>query len=258
MNYYERRQKRLQEEERKTQRMRKSSNRASLLVCAAGIVVILLMNFCAPVSSVGDSSSAAKLLSSSAVYRESQQDRNAEAQKALISDWRLILVNRQHPLPENFKVSLFQRKDGFRVDSRTEKQLEQMLAAAKADGVELRLNSAFRSMSEQDSLYRSQMSNSSGFVQPAGYSEYHTGLAVDFVTPSHLTLDSSFAKTAAFTWLSQHSWQYGYILRDPKEKEAVTGVPFEPWHFRYVGREYAEDMIRKGICLEEYRRSLGI
>jgi len=85
-----------------------------------------------------------------------------------------------------------------------------------------------------------------------GTSEHSTGLAVDIVVLSHQTLDEDFEKTEGFKWLSENAQKYGFILRYPKNKEEITGIKYEPWHYRYVGEENAKKINEQGICLEEY------
>ena len=81
-------------------------------------------------------------------------------------------------------------------------------------------------------------------MNPPGYSEHATGLAADLNTPEHTSLDEGFENTAAFRWLCQHAVEYGFILRYPKEAEAVTEITYEPWHWRYVGPENAACALR--------------
>jgi D-alanyl-D-alanine carboxypeptidase len=86
-----------------------------------------------------------------------------------------------------------------------------------------------------------------------GTSEHQTGLCVDFVTEEYGDcLDLSFEETAAFDWLQENAYKFGFILRYPKDKVATTGYSYEPWHYRFVGREAATDIHFSGLCLEEY------
>lgn len=86
----------------------------------------------------------------------------------------------------------------------------------------------------------------------AGKSEHQTGLCLDFMTNSMSDLDESFEDTAAFAWLSQNAYKYGFILRYPKDKTDITGYKYEPWHYRFVGRRAATEIYKSGLCLEEY------
>ena len=85
-----------------------------------------------------------------------------------------------------------------------------------------------------------------------GYSEHQSGLCVDFIQDGKTTLDESFEDTAAFEWLSKNAYRFGFILRYPKEKESITGYSYEPWHYRFVGREAATEIYAYGYTLEEY------
>lgn len=80
-----------------------------------------------------------------------------------------------------------------------------------------------------------------------GRSEHNTGLAVDLNGVAE-----DFDTTAEYRWLQENAEDFGFILRFPADKESVTGIRFEPWHYRYVGVEHAKEMNRLGMCLEEY------
>ncbi len=89
-------------------------------------------------------------------------------------------------------------------------------------------------------------------VKRPGYSEHNTGLAVDLGGSGNFKLEQDFENTAAFAWLIENCADYGFILRFPKGKEAITGVIYEPWHYRYVGKEAAKEIMSSNLCLEEY------
>ena len=180
-------------------------------------------------------------------------------------DWKLILVNGEHALPDGYVpelTTLF----GYPADKRAAEPLTKMFKAAQGDGVTLTLTSAYRSVAKQRSnwdIYVGQeMSRGFSKEQAAaevatytavpGYSEHHTGLAFDIVSPSHQNLTESFENTKAFAWLSENAYKFGFILRYPKGKTDITGYTYEPWHYRYVGEVYARDMYEKGVTLEEY------
>lgn len=186
-----------------------------------------------------------------------------------LTSWNLIYVSRDSPIDRSFTVDLVEIEDGFFIDVRIHKFLESMIRDAAEDGVILEVCSAYRSASTQRTLIerKAQSMISSGldidiaynkameYLAGPGESEHHTGLAVDFITPGKTTLDESFADTEAFVWLSENAFRYGFILRYPKDKENITGFPYEPWHYRYVGKEHALPITSKGICLEEYLAS---
>ena len=140
-----------------------------------------------------------------------------------------------------------------------------MQAAAAKDGVDVRMQSGYRSVKYQTTLYNNKTqyyrnqglseaaakAKAATIVNPPGYSEHNCGLAADLNSPEHTSLDTGFEKTAAFRWLSEHAVEYGFILRYPKEAEAVTEITYEPWHWRYVGPENAAIIKQSGLCLED-------
>ena len=185
---------------------------------------------------------------------------------AILEDWNLLLVNPTNTLPENFSVELEKAADDFRVDTRIRDELLRMMAHAREDGVILTICSAYRSPEYQTTLFENKKTElmNSGKSEPEaiattatiiavpGTSEHHTGLAVDIVTPEYQSLDSGFENTPAFQWLSQHSAEYGFVMRYPKDKRDITEIIYEPWHYRYVGVEHAAAMNEQKMCLEEY------
>ena len=89
-------------------------------------------------------------------------------------------------------------------------------------------------------------------VAVPGISEHATGLALDITSSTYTGLDDAQAQTAESQWLAANAWKYGFILRYPTDKADVTGIIFEPWHYRYVGKEAAKEITERGITLEEY------
>ena len=94
-------------------------------------------------------------------------------------------------------------------------------------------------------------------VAVPGTSEHQLGLAVDIVDVNYQLLDTNQENTAVQKWLLENSWRYGFILRYPTDQTDVTGIVYEPWHYRYVGKEYAQDIYKKGLCLEQYLEQWG-
>ena len=189
-----------------------------------------------------------------------------------VNVWNLILVNRRVPLPENFSVELETVIDSYAVDARIADPLKKMFAQAKADGISLVMNSAHRTIEYQQGLYnrsiQSHIANGKTEEQAIvlteqyyaypGCSEHHTGLAVDITTAVYQVLDDGFDKTPAFAWLSENARNYGFILRYPYDKVDITKINYEPWHYRYVGVEYANEIYASGLCLEEYLYVKGL
>ncbi len=187
------------------------------------------------------------------------------AQK-LSSDWNLILVNSHHPLPSDFEVELKTLASGHQVDVRLYPALQRMMDDARAEGLSPIICSSYRTMEKQTSLYNNLVNSyiAKGYSSDAakqeaakwiaipGTSEHHTGLVVDIVAQSYQLLDEKQADTAEQQWLMQNAHKYGFILRYAKDKTAITGIGYEPWHYRYVGEEAAKEMYERGISLEEY------
>ena len=191
-----------------------------------------------------------------------------EAASGNADDWQLILVNGENWLPEKFSVRTAPVQN-YKVDARVQKPALDMIAAAKEDGVGLLVCSAYRSVEKQTQLFENKIQrviNQYGYdreraeqaaaaaVARPRTSEHHTGLALDIVTPSYQNLNDGYADTDAAKWLKANAADYGFILRYPKNKEAITGVVFEPWHYRYVGVSAAREIMSRGICLEEFLR----
>lgn len=184
------------------------------------------------------------------------------------NDWRLILVNKQHYIPENYEVSLksINGNASKQVDERVVEELEAMLSLAREEGIPLMIVSAYRSEDRQTSLFNSKVrkcmskgmsymdsySEASGSVTPPGTSEHQLGLAVDILGSGQSSLTEKFSETEAGIWLKKNCADYGFILRYPEGKEDITGIIYEPWHFRYVGKEHAQKIMDRGITLEEY------
>lgn len=183
-----------------------------------------------------------------------------------LSDWKYVLTNELHMLPQDFEAELEKTYNGQRVDKRIRKELEAMIDAAKEEGYNLLICSSYRDYKKQDQLMdesiakfvRKGMSYKDAFFKTkeqialTGASEHHTGLAVDIVGKNHQSLDASQADTKEAKWLAEHAAEYGFILRYPKDKEEITMISFESWHYRYVGREAAEYMKEHNLCLEEF------
>ena len=187
-------------------------------------------------------------------------------------NWRLILVNKQHPVPEDYELMLTDGEGKFRVDERIVTDLNAMFRAAKDDGISLSIVSAYRDYEKQTQLFESKIrwymrkgmtymdaySKASESVTVPGCSEHQLGLALDIVGSGHSSLTESFSETKAGKWLEKHCDEYGFILRYPKGKEYITGIIYEPWHFRYVGREAAREIMNNDLTLEEYLLDRGL
>ncbi len=195
----------------------------------------------------------------------------AEQEEADEDAWRLLLVNPWNALPEEFSVELVTLAScGLKVDKRIRADLNEMFFACRDAGLRPVICSAYRTQATQTRLYNNKISRlrAAGYsretaveeagrwVAVPGTSEHQTGLALDIVSAGYQGLTRRQADTAEQKWLMEHCWEYGFILRYPEDKCDVTGIGYEPWHYRYVGREAAQAMRDSGQCLEEYLEAL--
>ena len=178
----------------------------------------------------------------------------------------MILVNRDNPMPEGLKPTLVDIGGGDSVDARCYDDLMLMLDDCRAAGLEPVICSAYRTQEYQTMLYENKIDRliAQGFsaeLAPAlamtvvalpGTSEHQLGLALDIVDASYQQLDEAQEHTPVQRWLMDNSYRYGFILRYPNDKSAVTGIIYEPWHYRYVGRDAAQQIYDSGLCLEEF------
>ncbi len=180
----------------------------------------------------------------------------------------LILVNKDHAVPEDYIVNehwLENRR--VSVADEMYDALSAMLTAGSEEGKKFVVASGYRSAEIQQQLLDEDIAHDmreygmtwqeaydleSLETMPAGHSEHETGLAVDVVSFDYQVLDDRQEYTEESIWLREHCQDYGFILRYPKDKEDVTGISYEPWHFRYVGAEAAKEIMERGITLEEY------
>lgn len=198
--------------------------------------------------------------------QETKQQQLAEEFAKEKEEYYLLLANAENPLPQDWSIQTEEVQNGYEMDKRAAPAMREMIQAAKEDGVELMLCSAYRSVEKQQQLFdRSQqaymaqgMSEEEAYAKTAtetaipGTSEHQTGLAADIVTPTYQMLDAGFADTPAGQWLSEHAAEYGFVLRYPQDKQEVTGIIYESWHYRFVGKTHAKLMKESGLCLEEY------
>ena len=193
----------------------------------------------------------------------------AEMPEAAVEEdaWQLRLVSAAHPLPEDFEVpELTKLKGGHAIDSRVYPALQQMMDDCRAAGLNPVICSSYRTHDKQEELFRKKVNTlrkqgysqeeaeteAARWVARPGTSEHETGLAVDIVDKSYQLLDEKQEQTPVQQWLMAHCAEYGFILRYPVEKSDLTGIGYEPWHYRYVGVEAAKAITEQGLCLEEY------
>ena len=178
----------------------------------------------------------------------------------------LTLVDREHPVPDDYNVEFTLLGDGQMVDSRCVDDLEELLSACARAGGRPQLSASFRTWGAQELLYDEKLAAlmEEGLSREAaesrlktqlelpGCSEHQLGLAVDILEQDSELPPERQEDTETLRWLRENAWRYGFILRYPADKTAVTGIEYRPWHFRYVGREVAEQISHLGITLEEY------
>lgn len=180
--------------------------------------------------------------------------------------WNLILVNQDFYVPKDYEVPLLELSNGQKVDERIYPDLQQMFDDMRAEGVNPEVSWGYRTHETQTRLFdegvQYRMDNghskeeakrlTSEAVAIPGTSEHELGLAIDVVDNG-----LSYATQPTYDWLAAHSNKYGFILRYPANKVDITKIMYEPWHFRYVGKEHAEKIFNEGLVLEEYIERLN-
>lgn len=179
----------------------------------------------------------------------------------------LILVNRAHPLPENYTPELTELQAwNLSVASVLYDDLCRMLTDGRAQGLQFTICSAYRSHETQQALFEEDVARymqqgmseeeaiaaTEQYTMRPGCSEHETGLAVDIVSTAQQLLDESQASTPESQWLREHCWEYGFILRYPEDKSSITGIAYESWHYRYVGVSAAQYLHERNLTLEEF------
>lgn len=169
----------------------------------------------------------------------------------------ILLVNEDNPLSADYVpealVNLYEQRHSFRlarsdiyVTRETYEAMEEMFAAAEADGVNgFIVTSGYRDYERQAEIYAE---SEPGYAQPPGASEHQTGLCFDVTTET----SDGFESTEQYAWLREHAHKYGFIQRYPANKAHITGISYEPWHYRYVGVTAATQIRNQDITLEEY------
>ena len=216
-------------------------------IILALLVVAVLLSACGPKSSSEVEEAVLDETSSEDVY--------------------LVLVNKDHILPGDWtqKIELVSDQDPWgdevKIEKTTLEQFNKLQSALLEQDVDVRLDSVYRSVDEQIALWESFEKEygedyCKKYLAEPGYSEHHTGLAVDVCMVKDGEAindnDAMLAEIELFEKVHKLMPKYGFILRYPKGKEDVTGYAYEPWHLRYVGVEVAEDIAKQGITLEEY------
>ena len=175
--------------------------------------------------------------------------------------WNLILVNRDNYIPDDYTVELTELSNGQKVDSRIYPSLQEMFDAARAEGLGLFVADGYRTTETQQHILEEKIEayrdegysgeeaekKAKQWVAVPGTSEHQLGIAVDINADKNQTTSNEL-----YDWLANNSYKYGFILRYPEDKTAITGTIYEPWHYHYVRKDAAEIMHMKSLCLEEY------
>lgn len=183
-------------------------------------------------------------------------------ENSVINEWNLKLVNNDNSVSRDYVPELEEYDDGIMFDKRAISYLKDMINAMRKEKITgIWVQSAYRSYEKQETLFNNKVQYyknqgkskeeaevlAQKVVQRPEMSEHNLGLAADFNT-----VTNEFEKTKAFSWLKENAEDYGFILRYPKDKQDITKITYESWHWRYVGTEHAKVMNEKGYCLEEY------
>lgn len=198
----------------------------------------------------------------SSINNTNEQDETQEKVKKHITDWKLTLANYENILPEDFSVEVANIDNTRQFDARAIGELNDMMDDMKKDGINnIWIQSAYRSVARQKELYDDSIKKylnqgksqqeaeelTNEYINKPGSSDHNLGLAVDFNY-----VDNKFEELQGFKWLQKNAENYGFILRYPKDKENITKIAYESWHWRYVGKEHAKKMNELNLCLEEY------
>lgn len=200
---------------------------------------------------------------------------SAEGSLILTEDdmWCLILTNAEYPVPEDYQVELKMLPDSKQsVDARIYDPLMKMLEDMESQGLSPVVCSGYRTLDKQEKLFNRKVSvfvkqgdskaeagaRARHILSIPGSGEHCLGLAVDFCSRTYPLLEQGFEGTPEGVWLRAHSQDYGFILRYDQGKEAVTGIEYEPWHFRYVGVKAAQYMKEHDQTLEEFYIEEGL
>ncbi|MCL1828735.1 MAG: D-alanyl-D-alanine carboxypeptidase family protein [Oscillospiraceae bacterium] len=175
-----------------------------------------------------------------------------------ITSWQYRPVNTENPLSEDYIPELTDIGGGILFDSRAAESMAAFISGARESGLSVYVSSAYRSYATQKYLFDNKVAQvgsreaAARIVACPGTSEHQLGLAADIVDRYYEYMNESLAETPLSVWLFEHCAEYGFILRYPRDKQEITGIMFEPWHYRYVGDEVAGFIMENGLCLEEF------
>lgn len=262
---------------KRRRRSRKTDVRLPAVIMGTVLILILCgrVIFTSGIGEItGQAAESQAVGAAAAVDAASGQKDNREEQAHQMKDaqeyeWNLLLVNPWNPIPENYEPELTYLRNGQAVDSRCYPELQQMMDDCRTAGLEPLICASYRTMEKQEALFEDKEARliregypenevedeAAKVVAYPGTSEHQLGLALDIVDVSYQQLDTEQENTPVQQWLMKNSWKYGFVLRYPADKSDITGIIYEPWHYRYVGKEAAAEIYENKLCLEEY---LGI
>lgn len=254
-------------QKRKTKRRKLNKKRVAFALAILILLIILIVRAFSRKETVQTSSENDNQTISTPNTNTPENNNNKPEEpvvkpKKEITDWRLTLANSENILPEDFKVELADIDSTRQFDARAIKYLNQMMNDMRKAGISnVWVQSAYRSIERQKELYDNSVQKylkqgktqkeaeklTDEYINKPGSSDHNLGLAVDFNN-----VDNNFEDLKAFKWLKENAENYGFVLRYPKDKEDITKIEYESWHWRYVGEEHAKKMNELHMCLEEY------
>ncbi len=198
--------------------------------------------------------------------RETKMSENEKERLADLGKKNLILVNKWNEVPGDYEADIVDIENGYSIDSTAKEQLEAMMAACREAGCDPVICSAYRTHDTQISLYEreaqpyldqgmdeeEEKKKAGESVARPGTSEHECGLAVDIIDAGYQVLDDKQEETETQQWLMKHCQDYGFILRYPNGRMETTGIIYEPWHYRYVGKKHAKYIMDNDLCFEDY------
>ncbi len=217
------------------------------------------------ISETASSSLSAAVTSGKKASAQKAEEAKIPAEKAALinalpdidlDSWEYILVNRWNMLDETY-IPETREIENVEISTEIYDALTQFVEDARAQGLSVCISSGYRSYEIQEQLMENDVEEygeeeALKTLSLPGASEHQTGLATDLTDVYYEYKDESIEDTDTYKWLLAHCQEYGFILRYPKGKENITGIDYEPWHFRYVGKEAAEFIQKNGLTLEEF------
>lgn len=237
----------------------------TLLIGAVALVTLIYLiisSIVALFSKQEDKQEKQQSLTTNTVQNTITTEVSTVPENSVLNEWNLKLVNKDNAVSRDYVPELEEYADGIMFDKRAISYLRSMINAIHKEKITgIWIASAYRSYEKQEQLFNNKVQYyknqgkkqaeaeelAQKVVQRPEMSEHNLGLAADFNT-----VTNAFEKTKAFEWLQKNAEDYGFILRYPKDKQEITGITYESWHWRYVGKEHAKVMKEKGYCLEEY------